>query len=60
MKRNLILELMELSIALAETELDGGNVAHILLDIIQKGVQAYEHRTGEALDPHLIKAEDPI
>ena len=60
MKRNLIIELMELAISLADTELDGGDVAHILLGIVRKAVHAYEQRTGEALDPLLIKLEDPI
>ena len=60
MKRALIIDLMELAVSLADTYLDGGNVAHILLAIVQKGVQAYEDQTGEALDLLLIKLEDPI
>src|SRR5436309_7158628 len=40
MKRALIIDLMELAVSLADTYLDGGDVAHILLAIVQKGVQA--------------------
>ena len=60
MNPNLIIELIQLAISLAETHLAGGDVAHILLDIVQKGVQAYEHQTGETLNPALIRAENVI
>ena len=35
-------------------------VVDTLLKIIQKGAQAYREHTGEALDPSLIRAEEPI
>ena len=56
---NLIFQLVELAIQLAHAELDSGDVEQTLLDIIHKGVQAYEEHTGETLDPFLITAEEP-
>ena len=58
MNSDLIFELVELAISLAHTHLDSGDVEQTLLDIIEKGVQAYEDHTGEKLDPYLITAED--
>jgi hypothetical protein len=55
---DLIFELVELAISLAHAELDSEGVEPMLLDIIQKAVQAYEDHTGEKLDPFLIEAED--
>lgn len=60
MNPNLIIELVQLATSLADTHLDGGDVAHILLGIVQKGVQAYEEQTGETLNPALIRAENTI
>ncbi len=60
MNPNLIFELVELAISLGQTQLDGGEVAHTLLDIIQKAVRAYEDHSGEPLNPELIKAGEPL
>lgn len=60
MNTDLVLQLVELAIALAQSQLEGGELSHTLLDIIQKGVQAYEQHTGELLDPLRIQAEEPI
>jgi hypothetical protein len=60
MNPNLIIELLQLIISLADTHLAGKDVAHILLDIIQKGVRVYEDQTGEALNPALIRPESTI
>ena len=60
MNPNVITELIELAISLANTHLAGRDVTHILLDIIRKGVQAYEDQTGEALNPALIRPETTI
>jgi len=60
MNPNLIIELVQLAISLAETHRDGGDIAHILLNIVQKGVQAYEDQTGKTLNPALIRAENTI
>ncbi len=60
MTPNLIIELVQLAISLADTHLDGGDVAHILLGIVQKGVQAYEEQTGRTLNPALIRPENTL
>jgi hypothetical protein len=39
---------------------DDRAVEHTLLEIIQKGVQAYEDYTGKELDPRLIRPEDEL
>jgi len=54
MKPNLIFDLVELAVSLAQSQLDGTDVERTLLDIIEKGVQAYEDHTGEVLDPALV------
>jgi len=60
MNPNLIIDLLHLGVSLAETHAAGQDVAHILLDIVRKGVQAYEDQTGETLTPDLIRAENAI
>ena len=60
MNANLIFQLVEAAISLAQSQLDGPSAANALLGIIRKGVQAYEDHTGQPLDPALIKAEDPV
>lgn len=57
MNANLIAQLVQIAIALAKTQLDGGSAAAVLLDIIRAGVQAYEDHTGQPLDPQIIKPE---
>ena len=60
MNPNLITDLVELAISLAETHTAGQDVAHILVDIVRKAVHAYEDQTGEPLNPSLIRAENAI
>jgi hypothetical protein len=36
------------------------DIAGFLLQIIGKGIQAYEEHTGEKFDLSLIKPEDPL
>ncbi len=60
MNSNLILNLVDLAIALAQNQLDVGDAKQALLGIVRKGVRAYEDHTGEPLDPLLIKAEEPV
>ena len=60
MSPNLILQLVEIAIGLAQSQLDSGTAADTLLGITQKAVQAYKNHTGETLDPALIKPEGPI
>ena len=64
MNTNVAFELVDLAVNLART-LAGGEaqqdatLAGILLQIVERAVQAYQDHTGETLDPSLIKAEDP-
>jgi hypothetical protein len=60
MNPNMITDLVQLAISLAETHAAGQDVAHILLAIVRKGVQAYEDQTGETLNPSLIRSENAI
>ena len=60
MNPNLIVNLVDLAIALAQSQLDSGDAKQALLGIVQKGVRGYEDHTGEPLDLSLIKAEEPV
>ena len=60
MNPNLVFQLVEVAISLAQSQVDTGKVANTLLGIIQKSVIAYESHTGETLDPALIRAEEPL
>lgn len=60
MTANVILEFVDLAISLIQTHLDGDEAARAFLDILTKGVHAYEDHTGESLDPSLIGAESRI
>jgi hypothetical protein len=59
MNSNLILQLIEVAIGLAQSQLNPTDTANTLLGIIQKAVQAYETHTGRPLDLSLIKPEEP-
>ena len=60
MNANLILQLVEVAIALAQSQLDPGTKADALVGIVQRGVQAYEATTGQPMDLSLIKPEAPV
>jgi hypothetical protein len=60
MNTELILELVETAIELAQSQMSGTELEHTLLDIVRKGVDAYQEHTGETLDPSLIGAEESI
>jgi hypothetical protein len=65
MNVNVALEILELAVSLAKTQASGSlqkdaTLAGILLEIVEKAVQAYQAHTGEPLDPSLIKAEDVL
>jgi hypothetical protein len=62
MNTTLILEILKLALSLAQTQIKGSaseNLAidKILLEIVQKGAEAYQQNTGEALNPSLIRPE---
>ena len=50
MNPNLIVNLVDLAIALAQSQLDSGDAKQALLGIVRKGVRAYEDHTGKPLD----------
>jgi hypothetical protein len=60
MTANLILQFVDLAISLIQTHLNGNEAKVAFLDILRKGVQAYESHTGETLDPKLIGVESRI
>ena len=65
MNPNVAFQIVELAVALAKTQASGkvqqdATLTGILLQIIEKTVQAYQDHTGQALDPSLIKAEDAV
>ena len=65
MNPNVAFEIANLAVTLAKTQASGNvrqdaNVAGILLQIVEKAVQAYQDHTGEILDPSLIRSEDAL
>jgi hypothetical protein len=60
MKADLILEFVDLAISLIQTHLKDHEAEDAFLDILKKGVQAYEEHTGETPDPSLIGVESRI
>ena len=58
--KNLILQLIEVAIALAQSQLAPGDAADTLVGVVQRGLSAYQTQTGQPLDPSLIKAEAPL
>ena len=58
MNPNIGLEIVELGLPLAENQ--DATVVETLLKIIQKAALAYRDHTGKALDPSLIKTEEPV
>ncbi len=57
MKDNLIYNLPDLAISLAQSHLDGSKLENTLLDLVRKSVEAFEDQTGRALDLRLIGPE---
>jgi hypothetical protein len=65
MNTTLVFEILQLAVGLAQSHVSGraGDklaVAQTLVDIVQKGTEAYQQHTGRPLDPTLIKAEGTI
>ena len=60
MTQNLILQLIEVAVALAQSQLAPGDAANTLVSIVQRAVSAYETHVGQPLDPALIKPEAPL
>jgi hypothetical protein len=65
MNTNLVFQIVNLAVALAQAHTTGSaqqnvTLTGILLQIIQKAVQAYQDHTGETLDVALIKPEGAV
>jgi hypothetical protein len=65
MTPDVALEIAELALSIAKSQTpgkiqEGTALAEILLKIIGKAVHANQDHTGEALDPSLIKVEEPL
>ena len=48
MNPNLIVNLVDLAIALAQSQLDSGDAKQALLGIVPKSIRAYKNHTGRA------------
>jgi len=62
---NLVVDIARRAVNLAEDLMEGkdqeyATVADTVLQILQIGNLVYEQHTGEALDPSLLKEENPI
>jgi hypothetical protein len=65
MNTDLVFQILELALSLAEAQVHGTaptnlTIDETLLEILQKGATAYKQHTGEPLDLSLIKTEDTI
>ena len=65
MNLQLIFDIVQLALTAARNVVTGTaekdlSLKEILVQIIQKGALAYQQHTGEALDPKLIQAEQPL
>jgi hypothetical protein len=58
--QNLILQLVEVAIALAQSQLAPGDAAATLAGIVERAVSASQTQAGQPLDPSLIKQEAPL
>ena len=65
MNPQLVFDIVDLAVTVARNLATGTAqkdlfIEDTLLQIIQKGAEAYQQHTGEALDPTLIKTEAPL
>jgi len=56
---NLVYQLVELAITLAQSELDG-DVEKAIVAVIQKGLETYVAQTGQPLNPALLNLQAPL
>lgn len=57
METETILELVDIAVSLAESQLSGSALANTLADIAHRGMEAYEAHTGESLNESSIEEE---
>jgi hypothetical protein len=60
MSSNLIVDLVELAISIAENQFYGEDLNNTLLDIVYKGAEAFESNSGHTLNVSLIQEELPL
>jgi hypothetical protein len=60
MNAQLVLQLVQVAISLAQSQLNSKDAASALLRIVQRASQAYEAQTGQPINLELIKPEAPI
>lgn len=60
MNPNLIVQLIDIAIAMAQTQLNPGETAGTLVTIAQRAAAAYVQNTGQPMNPDLIKPEAPL
>jgi hypothetical protein len=60
MKENLIYELLDLAVSLAQSQLDGSKLENTLLDLVRKSMEAFEDQTGKALDPQTLQPQSAL
>jgi hypothetical protein len=65
MNTDLILQILQLALSLAQVQLRGQSaqnlsIDQILVEIVQKGAQAYQLHTGEPMNVSLIQPEATI
>jgi hypothetical protein len=60
MNPQLILDLVDVAISLAQSQMDRAGTKQALLSIVRMSIRAYEDHVGAPLDTSLIKAEEPV
>ena len=60
MKENLIYNLLELAISLAQSHLDGSKLENTLADLVTKSIEAFEDQTGKAFDPQMLRFQSAL
>jgi hypothetical protein len=58
MNTNVAIQLVEIALSLVKDQ--KGAAVEALVQIVGKAVQTYKQNVGLALDPSLIKAEEPV
>lgn len=60
MNAKLIIQLVEVVLAMTQTQLDPNDVAGTLVTIAKRTADVYEQNTGQPMDLSLIKPEAPV
>ena len=57
MNENLIYNLLDLAISLAQSHLEGSDLENTLFELVQKSKEAFEEQTGMPLDPRMLRSQ---